>query len=224
MQFEDVWGALERTIFQHYWSMSNGTGGLTNKYFSRLNLFQDISAGPADVAWTYLTADEQLNQIIDFAQTQCALPVQYGEVDPVWNLPIFAVKAISCAYALQLVMKPMPDMVTKMDYSTTPPTISFIRPPELRAGHAAFRRHGRSWPSSQTIRHQAAPGFASPRRGHPIPDHRHVRRRGLQRRGSRCLSSRRDGPRRKRAGVSGRFDKRPQSHRGAGGTLVHRSH
>lgn len=130
MQFEDVWGALDRTIFQHYWSMSNGSGGLENKYFSRLNLFQDISAGP-DVAWVYLTADNQIKQIIDFAQTQCSLPIQYGEVDPVWNMPVMSVKAISCAYALQLVMKPMPDMVTSMDYSTTLdgspcPTLSFI--------------------------------------------------------------------------------------------------
>ena len=123
MQFEDVWGALERTTFQHFWKM-NGGSGVTDVYFSRLNLFQDISAGPG-VAWTYLDAHDQIVQIIDFAQTNCSLPVQCGTVDPVWNMPVFAVKAISCAYALQLVMKPMPDMVTAMDYSTTPPTIHF---------------------------------------------------------------------------------------------------
>jgi hypothetical protein len=123
LQFEDVWGALNRTTFQHFWKMNSGSG-VTDVYFSRLNLFQDISAGPG-VAWTYLDAHDQIVQIVDFAQTNCGLPVQCGTVDPVWNMPVFAVKAISCAYALQLVMKPMPDMVTAMDYSTTPPTVHF---------------------------------------------------------------------------------------------------
>jgi hypothetical protein len=130
LQFDDVWTDLMLTTFQHYWSMADGSGGLTNKYFSRLNLFQDISAGPGS-AWAYLTADAQIKQIVDFAQTQCGLAVQYGEVDPVWNMPVFQVKALSCAECLQLVMKPMPDMVTNIDYSTTldgepAPTINFL--------------------------------------------------------------------------------------------------
>src|SRR5271163_4474127 len=69
LQFEDVWSDLMLTIFQHYWSMLGADNLLHNTYFSRLNLFQDISAGP-DSAWVYLTADNQLRQIIDFASEQ----------------------------------------------------------------------------------------------------------------------------------------------------------
>lgn len=123
-QFEDVWGALSRTVFQHFWQMSDGVSGVANTYFSAINLFQDIHAGP-DTAWAYLTADNQIKQIVEFAQEQCGLPVQVGVVDPVWNMPVCAVKAITCAEALQTVMKPMPDMVTNMDHSTTPSTINF---------------------------------------------------------------------------------------------------
>ncbi len=124
MQFEDVWGALGRTIFQHFWQLSDGLGGVTNEYFSRINLFQDIHAGPG-TAWKYLSADDQIRQIVDFARAECGIPVQYGDVDPVWNMPVMPCRAVSCAEALQMVMKPMPDMVTKMDYATSPPTIHF---------------------------------------------------------------------------------------------------
>lgn len=152
--FEDVLGAMGRTTFKHFWVMSNGAGGTVNKYFSRVNLFQDIHAGP-DVAWVYLTADQQLRQIVEFAASECGLPVQCGDTDPVWNMPIIPARAISCVEAMQIVMKPMPDMVTKLDYSTTPPTLSFKARKNCAAvtlPYAGTDAHGRHHTSTPDIK------------------------------------------------------------------------
>lgn len=115
--FADAWYDLEHTVFQHLWRWS-----ATPAPFPFINLFQDITAGP-DAAWGYLQADDQIEEIVNFAQTTVGLPIQIGAVDPAWNLPVYAVKGITCAEAIIQVLRSIPDAVTFFDYTTTPPTL-----------------------------------------------------------------------------------------------------
>ncbi|MDB6016040.1 MAG: hypothetical protein JWR19_529, partial [Pedosphaera sp.] len=125
MVFSDVWYDLAHIVFQHYWSVRPvGSVANVNKYSSRIFLFQDISAGPA-TNWSYLTTDAQITEIINYAHTLCGAAVQIGTIDPVWNVPMYSVKAITCAEALLICLRTLPDCSTFMDYTTTPPTIHF---------------------------------------------------------------------------------------------------
>ena len=124
MVFSDPWYDLEQIIYQHYWSYrAVGGGSNSTQYFSRLNLFQDISAGPGS-AWSYLSTQAQIQQIVNYAAGATpAANIQIGTVDPAFNVPIYGVKGITCAEALQICLKVCPDCVTFFDYTTSPPTL-----------------------------------------------------------------------------------------------------
>jgi hypothetical protein len=119
--FSDVWFDLQYTPFQHLWQQWNGSS-VSTAYYSRINLFQDISAGPGG-SWGYLTTLQQLQEILAFAQSNCSLNVQYGKIDPAWNQPFYPCRAVSCAEAVMLCLRPIPDAVTFMDYTATPPKL-----------------------------------------------------------------------------------------------------
>ena len=120
--FSDVWFDLQYTPFQHLWRQTNGSGGVTTGYYSRINLFQDITAGPSG-SWGYLTTQAQIQEILNYAQTNCSLSVQAGKIDPTWNQPFYPCRAISCAEALTLCLRPIPDAVTFIDYTASPPKL-----------------------------------------------------------------------------------------------------
>lgn len=148
--FSDPWWDLENTLFQHYWKTWNGTA-FVNFYFSRLNLFQDISAGPSN-PWTYLTTLGQIQEIITYAATICGCNLQAGTIDPTWNVPAYAVKAITCAEALRKCLQPMADVVTWFDYSFTPPKLHIrqrANVASLTLPYAGSDAHGRHHESSE---------------------------------------------------------------------------
>src|SRR5580704_3879813 len=76
-----VWD-LQNTPFQHYWQYENpGASSLTTQYFSRINLFQNISAGPL-TPWTYFTVKQQLQEILTYAAGNCGIAIAAGTIDP----------------------------------------------------------------------------------------------------------------------------------------------
>ncbi len=166
MTFADVWHDLQYTPFQHYWKNRPG-GTLADFYFSRINLFQDISAGPGS-PWGYLTTAQQISEIITYAQSNCSLAVQLGTVDPVWNLPLYGCKAVTCADALFA----LPGAACRTRsacfvYTTAPPTLHIRQRANLTAV---------SLPFADGVKHQsstieaAQPGFAGEFRRHPISE------------------------------------------------------
>jgi hypothetical protein len=125
--FADAWYDLEHLIFQHYWKMNptaveGGVPAASNFYFSRINLFQDIHEGPV-ADWSCLGVNAQISEIINYAAGVCGAPIQLGTVDPFYYLPVIGVKAVSCAEALQMCLRGVPDAVTVFDYTTSPPTL-----------------------------------------------------------------------------------------------------
>lgn len=65
----------------------------------------------------------QIQEIINFANA-AGVAIQVGTIDLNYILPIYPVRAVSCASALQICMKPQPDAVSWIDYTTTPPTFN----------------------------------------------------------------------------------------------------
>lgn len=152
MVFEDAWYDLEHIMFQHFWkyAATPGSGTISAEYFSRIILFQDISAGPG-AAWSILTADQQLSEIIAFAASAGTL-IQVGTLDPAWNFPPYAAKALTCADAIRTVLQSVPDAVTYFDYTLTPPKLHIRQQPNLTAvtlPYAGTDAHARSHKSSQ---------------------------------------------------------------------------
>ena len=133
--FSDPWYDLQEVVFQHYWKYWTGSA-YANFYFSRLNLFQDISAGP-DNPWTYLTTYGQILEILTYAASAGA-NVQTGTVDPTWTVPAYGVKAISCAEALQICTKPMADVCKYFDYTLSPPKLHIRQRGNLAAQTLPF--------------------------------------------------------------------------------------
>lgn len=152
MVISDGWWDLKNITFQHYWSTrAPGGGANANAYFARLMLFQDISAGPAS-PYSFLSATAQIQEIVNFAQTSCGGNLQIGTVDPAWNLPPYAVKAISCAEALLVCLKFVPDAVTFFDYTFNPPKLHIRQRPNCAAITLPFDgvdAHGRNHKSSR---------------------------------------------------------------------------
>ena len=125
-EFSDPWYDLEQVVYQHTWQIrAAGAGANTTQYYSRLNLFQDISAGPFGT-WTYLSTAAQIAAIVNYAAGQSpAANLQVGVVDPSFNVPVYQVKAVTCAEALRICLQPAPDCSTFFDYTTSPPTLHF---------------------------------------------------------------------------------------------------
>lgn len=154
----DAWYDLQYTTFQHLRRHHGPTDPvLATDFMSRINLFQDISAGPAD-HWAYLSVHDQIREIITYAKVNCLIAIQAGTIDCNTYRPIYAVKAVSCADALLLCLRSIPDAVTYFDYSTTPPTLHVRQRPNLVA--LAF-------PYADGVKHQSS---RIERRDDLIPD------------------------------------------------------
>jgi len=70
-----------------------------------------------------ITNGVQIQQIINFANA-AGVAIQAGTIDLAYTLPIYPVRSVSCASALQICLKPQPDAATWIDYTTTPPTFN----------------------------------------------------------------------------------------------------
>ncbi|PWU18899.1 MAG: hypothetical protein C5B50_07735 [Verrucomicrobia bacterium] len=126
--FADAWYDLENTVFQQEWKYKHLALAPTVGWFSRLVLFQAYDT----VTWMGTTYNPgqliptglQLKLIIDFARTQCGVNLQAGTIDIPWQMGFYPVRAAMCSSAIQICLKPVPDAVTWIDYTTTPPTFN----------------------------------------------------------------------------------------------------
>jgi hypothetical protein len=121
-----VWD-LQNTPFQHYWQYQNpGSSSPTTEYFSRINLFQNISAGPS-TPWTYFTVKQQLQEILTYAASNCGIAIAAGTIDPTQVFNLMPCKSVSCWDAIMKCLQLLPDVMTQMDYTQTPPKLNFFQ-------------------------------------------------------------------------------------------------
>ncbi len=126
MVFSDAWYDLEKTPYQQLWYKRNaGDTSPNTGYYTRIYLWHDYSTGGL------LSSDAQLAEIINFAATECGVLIQAGRIDPIQNYPVYPTKALSCADAINLVVRSMPDVTTSIDYTTTPPTLNIRQRAQL---------------------------------------------------------------------------------------------
>ena len=73
-------------------------------------------------------ADEAANVLRDLLAraADAGLAVQSGEMPPLFTVPKMSFRASSYAGAIEDVLKWLPDVTSRMDYSTTPPTLRFF--------------------------------------------------------------------------------------------------
>ena len=79
------------------------------------------------------TNGQQILEIISFAQAAGVKiqPGAIGLVDMNWELPIYPVRGVMCASAIQICLKATPDAVHWIDYTTNPPTFNCHQRPSL---------------------------------------------------------------------------------------------
>lgn len=123
-KFVGPWWDLEQIVFQQSWKsfLAYTTPGdpttpptFENKYSSELFLGQDINLNP-------LTTAQQITEILTHA-IACDANLQIGTIDAGLSIPTYNCRDISCAEAVQMMMRWTPDRIAWFDYTTTPPTI-----------------------------------------------------------------------------------------------------
>ena len=112
------WYWLEKHTFRQSWYGSSVP-------LSKLVLFVDINGNAQTVKQT-------LTEILNYAIAKGA-PLQIGTIDPTVNAPFQGATSLTCAEALQRVLRCAPDCITYLDYTTTPPTIHIRQKSTLSA-------------------------------------------------------------------------------------------
>lgn len=110
------WNWLERVTFRQTWAVLEGDE-LGSAVSSRVVLNQTALN-------TSLSADGQLQEIIDYAADRGA-PIAFGTSGLGLTLPFDEDRDLTCAQALERVLRYTPDMASWIDYTQTVPTIHF---------------------------------------------------------------------------------------------------
>ncbi len=118
------WWHLEHLVFQQAW-LQNQTPNeaqptLESIYKGRLILGQNLDG-------TALSVEDQIQEILNYAITAGA-PFQVGSLGLNFTIPFDEVKDISCAEALQRLLRWSPDTVLYFDYATLPLPTLHLRP------------------------------------------------------------------------------------------------
>lgn len=118
------WWHLEHLVFQQAW-LQNKTPNeaeptLESIYKGRLILGQSLDGAA-------LSVEEQIKEILHYAITAGA-PFQVGSLGLNFNIPFDEVKDISCAEAIQRLLRWSPDTVLYFDYATLPLPTLHLRP------------------------------------------------------------------------------------------------
>ncbi|MDR0428572.1 MAG: hypothetical protein LBG86_00875 [Puniceicoccales bacterium] len=112
------WWQLETIIYQQPWKIVANPDEkdpiLVNAHKSHIILGQSITGG-------MLTLSEQLNDIATYA-INCGAPMAIASIDMPQTIPFDECKDLSCAEAMERVLRWIPDVVVWFDYSTSPPT------------------------------------------------------------------------------------------------------
>lgn len=126
----EVWGPfwdLESIIYQQLWrSFANSNskdGSLQESYRSHIILGQKVDG-------TQLTLSEQLHDILHYAKNAGA-NFQVGDFNFPQTLPLEECRDISCAEAIQRLLRWVPDATAYFDYGTVPATLRIRRHGEL---------------------------------------------------------------------------------------------
>jgi hypothetical protein len=82
-----------------------------------LNLFYNPTTGALK------TNGATIEEIITYAISK-GVNLQLGTVTPAFNLPVYPCRNMMCSEAIQICLRPTPDAVTWIDYTTTPPTFN----------------------------------------------------------------------------------------------------
>lgn len=107
----DVWWKLKRLPFQQGWAA--GTVGAAT-------LFANSSGAP-------MTLGEQLEEVVAFAAAH-GVAVQFGTAAGLTGTPVpIDMRDANCAAVLEACRKWSPDLAAKVDHTTTPVTLSFVR-------------------------------------------------------------------------------------------------
>lgn len=121
------WYALESLIYQQPWHIASdptdpeSTLIVTNK--SHVILGQNLNGN-------IISISTQLADILSFAQN-AGISINYNSSTFNQVLPLDECKDISCAEALQRILRWIPDIVTWWDYATSTPTLYIRRRSEL---------------------------------------------------------------------------------------------
>lgn len=118
------WWHLEHLVFQQAW-LQNQTPNeaqptLESIYKGRLILGQSLDG-------TALSVEDQIKEILNYAIAAGA-PFQIGALGLNFTIPFDEVKDISCAEALQRLLRWSPDTVVYFDYATLPLPTVHLRP------------------------------------------------------------------------------------------------
>lgn len=109
----DCLWAMAETSYQQTWT----GGGLQG----RVVMFSTLEGAS-------LSAAEMLEDIVTYAAEECGIAVQFGSAVDVTIGPMsYDVRELTILQALQLVANWSPDVTTRMDYTTEPPTIHFVK-------------------------------------------------------------------------------------------------
>jgi hypothetical protein len=117
------WWYLETTIYQQPWAIAadpdDPDSPLTTAYKSHVILGQSAEG-------EVLSIGTQLTDIVDYALT-CGIPIYLADIDLPQTMPFDECKDLSCAEAIQRVLRWIPDATTWFDYGTSSPTLHIAR-------------------------------------------------------------------------------------------------
>lgn len=109
----DLFYALSITPYQQAWTGA-GTQG-------RVVLFADEDGSTS-------SAGAMFAQIIDYAQSECGLPVAFGSATGITVQPVsYDAREVVILEALRLVRAWCPDVATRVDYTADPPAVHFVK-------------------------------------------------------------------------------------------------
>jgi hypothetical protein len=121
------WWYLETTIYQQPWAIAadpdDPDSPLTTAHKSHIILGQSEEG-------EVLSIGAQLADILDYALS-CGIPISLGSINLSQTMPFDECKDLSCAEAIQRVLRWVPDAMTWFDYGTALPTLHIARRMEL---------------------------------------------------------------------------------------------
>lgn len=114
-QIKGPWWDLERLVYQQQWHITVDGSTFSGVPASDCFLFRDWTG-----AWR--NAGQQCSDIIAWA-ISCGVGVQAGTIDPTLPMWPYEVRDITCAEAINMSLRLVPDAVCYFDYSFSPPKL-----------------------------------------------------------------------------------------------------
>lgn len=129
LEIRGPWYYLEQLAFQQLWQFANDPNDeestLSPRLISRVILSQDLDGEKVDLA-------TQLQEILDYA-IAAGVPIQAGTLDLPLTVPWEEYADLTCAEAIEELLKWTPDAAIAFDYTTTPPTLNVRRRSQMSA-------------------------------------------------------------------------------------------